>query len=154
MELELSTPALLFSAITLLMLAYTNRFLAMANLIRGLNGQYRERPDDMQLLGQLKNLRKRMIMIKYMQIFGVISFLICVVCMFLIYKKFDTAANVTFMMSMVALLVSLGISLWEINLSTKALSIELSGMEEVLKNSRGGSTGLKFKDSKPSSAKS
>ncbi|AWW29740.1 DUF2721 domain-containing protein [Echinicola strongylocentroti] len=152
MELELSTPALLFSAITLLMLAYTNRFLAMANLIRGLNERYREHPDDMQLLGQLHNLRKRMIMIKYMQIFGVISFLICVVCMFLIYRKFDTAANVTFMMSMLALLISLGISLWEINLSTKALSIELSGMEEVLKKAKGGALGLRFKDSKhPSS---
>ncbi|GGF40359.1 DUF2721 domain-containing protein [Echinicola rosea] len=150
MELELSTPALLFSAITLLMLAYTNRFLAMASLIRGLNERYREHPDDMQLLGQLQNLRKRMIMIKYMQIFGVISFLICVVCMFLIYRKFDTAANVTFMMSMLALLVSLGISLWEINLSTKALSIELSGMEEVLKKAKGGALGLKFKDSKQS----
>ncbi|GGZ41577.1 membrane protein [Echinicola pacifica] len=136
MELQLSTPALLFSAITLLMLAYTNRFLAMASLIRGLSERYREKPDDVRLMEQLKSLRQRTIMIKNMQTFGVLSFLLCVICMFLIYKEIETWANITFMLSMVALLISLGISLWEIILSTRALSIELSGMEEVFKKSR------------------
>jgi len=154
MELELSTPALLFSAITLLMLAYTNRFLAMANLIRGLNERYREKPDDVQILEQLKNLKKRVYMIKNMQIFGVLSFLLCVVCMFLIYRRFDTAANIIFMMSMIALLISLGISLWEINLSTKALNIELGGMEEVFKNAGENSLGFKSKHPGQSPSKS
>ncbi|MBD8490137.1 DUF2721 domain-containing protein [Echinicola sp. CAU 1574] len=153
MELELSTPALLFSAITLLMLAYTNRFLAMASLIRGLNERYRENPEEVLLLEQLKNLRKRVHMIKNMQIFGVVSFLLCVICMFLIYQEFKMAANVVFMLSMISLLISLFISLMEINLSTKALNIELGDMEESFRQSKGPFKFM-FKDSKDPSIKS
>lgn len=150
MQLELSTPALLFSAITLLMLAYTNRFLAMASLIRGLNERYRENPEEVLLLEQLKNLRKRVNMIKNMQIFGVLSFLLCVICMFLIYQEIKTAANIVFMLSMIALLVSLLISLIEINLSTKALNIELGGMEETFKKSKGPFTFMFKEPNNPS----
>lgn len=132
MELELSTPALLFSAITLLMLAYTNRFLALAGLIRNLHHIHLESPDKMVIIQQIKNLKRRLNMIKNMQIFGVLSFLLCVVCMFLIYQAFSMAANIVFMLSMVSLLVSLFISLLEIQISTKALNIELGDMEEVL----------------------
>lgn len=132
MELQLSTPALLFSAITLLMLAYTNRFLAMANLIRGLHKKYLAGSDQGVIIAQIKNLRKRLTMIKNMQIFGVISFLLCVICMFLLYKGFREAANITFMASMLCLLISLFISLMELQISTKALNIELSDMEDVL----------------------
>ena len=71
-------------------------------------------------------------MIKNMQVFGVLSFLLCVICMFLIYQGFSMAANIVFMLSMVSLLVSLFISLLEIQISTKALNIELGDMEEVL----------------------
>ncbi|EPR65046.1 DUF2721 domain-containing protein [Cyclobacterium qasimii] len=133
MELTLSTPALLFSAITLLMLAYTNRFLAMANLIRGLHKEYKE--DSMGeevIIGQIKNLKKRLTMIKNMQTYGVISFFLCVICMFLLYQDFDIAANWVFMASMLSLLVSLGISLAEIQISNNALNIELSDIEDLL----------------------
>ncbi|AKP52528.1 DUF2721 domain-containing protein [Cyclobacterium amurskyense] len=133
MELTLSTPALLFSAITLLMLAYTNRFLAMANLIRGLHKEYKE--DSMEedvIIGQIKNLKKRLTMIKNMQTYGVISFFLCVICMFLLYQDFDTAANWVFMASMLCLLISLGISLAEIQISNNALNIELSDIEDLL----------------------
>ncbi|MDN3668160.1 DUF2721 domain-containing protein [Echinicola jeungdonensis] len=145
MELELSTPALLFSAITLLMLAYTNRFLAIASLIRGLHDRHLERPDETLIVEQLRNLRRRVFMIKSMQIFGVLSFLLCVVCMFLIYQEFKMAANITFMLSMIALLISLFISLLEINLSTKALKIELGDLDEMLKKSEGGPLDFMFK---------
>jgi hypothetical protein len=132
MELQLSTPALLFSAITLLMLAYTNRFLAMANLIRGLHKQYLKAPDEKVIIEQIKNLKKRVNMIKNMQIFGVLSFLLCVACMFLLYQEINQAANITFMASMLSLLVSLAISLSEIHISTNALNLELSDMVDVL----------------------
>ncbi|EON78730.1 hypothetical protein ADIS_0627 [Lunatimonas lonarensis] len=132
MELQLSTPALLFSAITLLMLAYTNRFLAMANLIRGLHKQYLKAPDEKVIIEQIKNLKKRVNMIKNMQIFGVLSFLLCVACMFLLYQEINQAANITFMGSMLSLLVSLAISLSEIHISTNALNLELSDMVDVL----------------------
>ncbi|NHE59494.1 DUF2721 domain-containing protein [Cyclobacterium plantarum] len=140
MELQLSTPALLFSAITLLMLAYTNRFLAMANLIRGLHKKYLESTrQEKAIIGQIKNLRKRLHMIKNMQIFGVLSFLLCVICMFLLYQEFITAANWVFMGSMLCLLISLGISLVELQISNNALNIELSDMEDVLSKQQGSS---------------
>ncbi|MEX2565650.1 MAG: DUF2721 domain-containing protein [Cyclobacteriaceae bacterium] len=136
MELQLSTPALLFSAITLLMLAYTNRFLAMANLIRGLHKKYLESShQEKAIIGQIYNLRRRLNMIKNMQIFGVLSFLLCVICMFMLYQEFRMAANLTFMGSMLCLLISLIISLVELQISTRALNIELSDMEDVLNHS-------------------
>jgi len=142
MELELSTPALLFSAITLLMLAYTNRFLALASLIRNLHEIHQKQPGQHIVIDQIKNLKRRLNMIKNMQIFGVISFLLCVVCMFMIYQKFTSLANLTFILSMLALLISLFLSLMEIHISTKALNIELADMEDVL-NSNGNKSGFK-----------
>lgn len=131
MELQLSTPALLFSAITLLMLAFTNRFLAIANLIRGLHKKYVQEPDQEIIVEQIHNLRRRLTLIKKMQLFGVFSFLLCVICMFLLFQGYNFAANWVFVMSMVSLLISLGISLIEIQISTKALNLELSDMEEI-----------------------
>ncbi|MEY2705226.1 MAG: DUF2721 domain-containing protein [Bacteroidota bacterium] len=138
MELQLSTPALLFSAITLLMLAYTNRFLAIATLIRGLHKNYLKAPDQEIIVEQIQNLRKRLNLIKNMQWFGVFSFLLCVSCMFLLFKGFTSAANWVFMGSMLSLLISLGISLVEIQISTKALNLELSDMEGLFQERKGG----------------
>nr|WP_287939314.1 DUF2721 domain-containing protein [Algoriphagus sp.] len=131
MELQLSTPALLFSAITLLMLAFTNRFLAIATLIRGLHKNYLKDPDQEIIVEQIHNLRRRLTLIKNMQLFGVFSFLMCVICMFLLFRGYTSAANWVFVASMVSLLISLGISLVEIQISTKALNLELSDMEGI-----------------------
>ncbi|WP_144603899.1 DUF2721 domain-containing protein [Algoriphagus algorifonticola] len=136
MELQLSTPALLFSAITLLMLAFTNRFLAIASLIRGLHKNYMKSPDQEIIVEQIHNLRRRLTLIKNMQLFGVFSFLLCIICMYLLFQGYTVAANWVFVGSMGALLVSLGLSLIEIQISTKALNLELSDMEEVFEKRR------------------
>lgn len=133
MEISFNTPALLFPAITLLLLAYTNRFLAIANLIRKLHDEYitgKKRPE---LLAQLRNLKKRINYIRQMQALGVFSFLCCVVCMFSIYKGWSKAAEYIFAVSLLSLLASLIISLIEIFLSTKALELELGDIEELEK---------------------
>ena len=129
MSISINTPALLFPAITLLLLAYTNRFLAVATLIRNLHKKYLEVPEQKIIIGQIENLRKRIHLIKWMQIFGVISFVFCVSSMFLIYRDENTLANLTFGLSMISLLTSLMISLRELFISTKALDMELSDME-------------------------
>lgn len=133
MELELSTPALLFSAITLLMLAFTNRFLAIASLIRSLHKNYMDSSEQELIVEQLTNLRKRLSLIKNMQLFGVFSFLLCVVCMYLLFRGYTDAANWVFVGSMASLLIALGLSLIEIQISTKALNLELKDMEDVFK---------------------
>ena len=133
MEISFNTPALLFPAITLLLLAYTNRFLAIANLIRKLHDEYISGKKSAQLLAQLHNLKKRINYIRQMQALGVLSFLCCVICMFSIYKEWTKPAEYIFAASLLSLLASLIISLVEIFLSTRALELELSDIEELEK---------------------
>lgn len=130
MQIEISTPALLFPAITLLLLAFTNRFLAIATLIRSLHGKHKQNPDKTILFAQIKNLRQRLNMIRWMQAFGIISFLFTVICMFLLFQNLSVMANYAFGASLLALLLSLAVSLIEIQISTKALKLELSDMEQ------------------------
>ncbi len=128
MEIDISTPALLFSAITLLMLAYTNRFLALAALIRQYTALYREKRDK-SILKQIHNFNIRLRVIKYTQIFGVLSFLFCVMSMFLIFINRIIPAEIVFGMSLCLLFTSLALSLQELFLSIGALKIEMDGID-------------------------
>src|SRR5210317_2034634 len=129
MEINLTTPALLFPAISLLLLAYTNRFLTIATLIRSLHSEYKKNPDEL-MLGQIKNLRLRVKLIRNMQAFGVLSLLLCVVCMFVIFNGNLPLAEIIFGISLILLILSLAVSAWEIQISVKALNIQLSDIEE------------------------
>jgi hypothetical protein len=132
MEISVNTPALLFPAITLLMLAYTNRFLALAKLIRELHTKYKLINEDHEIIHQqIKNLKTRLNLIRQMQFSGIFSFLLCVLCMLFVYFQHTDWAAVTFGASLFSLLISLALSLSEISISTKALEIELKDMEEV-----------------------
>jgi Protein of unknown function (DUF2721) len=130
--LSINTPALLFPAITLLMLAYTNRFLTLGTLVRKLHDDYAKGNREKHLLGQITNIRSRLNLIRYMQGFGVVSFLSCVSCMFLLFRNLEDAAYLVFGFSLLCLIVSMLLSLVEINKSTKAIELELSDMEEVI----------------------
>ncbi len=130
MKLTIATPALLFSAISLLLLAYTNRFLTIAQLVRTLHGKYKENRDKI-IYGQIRNLRKRINLIRNMQIFGLISLLLCVVCMFLLYIEWNAIAEIVFGIALLLLIISLGLSAWEIQISVKALNLHLSDIEEL-----------------------
>lgn len=129
MDIQLGTPALLFPAISLLLLAYTNRFLAIASLIRGLHARYRENPDVL-LIGQIQNLRRRVYLIRNMQALGVMSLLVCVACMLLVFAGYLMAAKVLFGVSLLLLMGSLGLSVREIQLSVVALNIQLGDLEQ------------------------
>jgi hypothetical protein len=130
-EISINTPALLFPAITLLMLAYTNRFLALATLIRNLHAQYKQVEDKRTIIHeQIKNLKRRLVLIKQMQGSGITSFFFCVLCMFFVYLEQQLWASVTFGASLLLLLWSLALSLNEIYISTRALEIELKDMEK------------------------
>ena len=130
MDINLTTPALLFPAISLLLLAYTNRFLTLATLIRSLHAKYKEDPHDV-ILGQIKNLRKRVVLIRNMQAFGVLSLLLCVICMFLLFADEQMAGRYTFGVSLILLIISLALSVYEIQISVRALKLQLSDMEEL-----------------------
>ena len=129
MKLSLATPALLFSAFSLLLLAYTNRFLTIAQLVRTLHTKYKENRSHI-IFGQIKNLRKRIIIIRNMQVFGIISLLLCVVCMFMLYVELTAIAEIIFGVALVLLIASLALSAWEIQISVKALNLHLGDIEE------------------------
>ena len=126
--MDLTTPALLFPALSLLLLAYTNRFLALANLIRQLHSQYADDPSGI-VMGQILNLQRRIALIKFMQIFGVSSLLLCVVTMALLFFDFEVAGDIIFAVSLVSMMISLAASLAELFMSSTALSLQLSDME-------------------------
>jgi hypothetical protein len=127
--INIGTPALLFPALSLLMLAYTNRFLTIANLIRKLHDELRSGGPG-QLLEQIRNLQKRIRLIKAMQIFGVLSLLLCVLTMFLLFVGGKLAAEILFALSLAAMIVSLVLSLRELFISVDALNVQLSDLEE------------------------
>jgi hypothetical protein len=129
MEISLTTPALLFPAISLLLLAYTNRFLAIATLIRNLHEKYENEPNKI-LIEQIRNLRKRVYLIRNMQFLGVFSLLLCVVCMFVLFWGQMEVGQWLFGISLVLLMFSLSLSVIEIQISVKALNIQIGNMEK------------------------
>ena len=135
MKLELTTPALLFPAISLLLLAYTNRFLHLAALIRSLHGQYKQTPDPI-IIAQIVNLRFRLHLIRNMQSLGVSGLFGCVLCMFVLFVGWVCVATLIFAVSLLLVLGSLAFSIWEIRLSARALDLHLSDLEELQKGQR------------------
>ena len=128
MQLTLTIPALLFPAVSLTMLAYNARYLAIAALIRQLHKQFEETQDS-PLKRQIESLRKRLNIIKNMQATAIGSFLLAAISMFLIYVEMNVFANIIFGISLILLMISLVLSLIEVQLSTKALGIQLKKME-------------------------
>jgi hypothetical protein len=129
MNISLTTPALLFPAISLLMLAYTNRFLTLATIIRTLHDRYYASRDE-NLFGQIANLRYRVGLIRNMQIYGVLSLIFCVVSMFTVFIGWEATGQWSFGIAMLLMLISLGISLRELQISGGALDLLLKDMEE------------------------
>jgi hypothetical protein len=131
MDININTPALLFPAVSLIMLAYTNRFLALASVVRNLHDRYHNLDDTKKPLihAQIKNLRIRMRIIRNMQILGVSSFIIAIVCMYAITIGKMETASFLFASSLVLFAVSLVLSLWELFISTRSIEIELSDLE-------------------------
>ena len=128
-ELTLTTPALLFSAVSLILLAYTNRFLSYAQLVRTLKEQHLQHPSKVTR-AQIDNLRRRLHLTRTMQILGVSSLFLCVVTMFLLYVGFFVLSAYVFGAALLLLIGSLGVSIWEIQISVRALEIHLHDMEK------------------------
>jgi hypothetical protein len=127
MTLHIETPALLFSATSLILLAYTNRFLTLATIIRGLKKAYKEKENRMILL-EIKNLNLRLTLIRYMQMAGVLSLFLSVFTMLVLFLDYQLTGIYLFGFSLLSLLLSLGLCFWEINISVDALRLHLSDL--------------------------
>ena len=130
-ELSLTPPALLFSAVSLILLAYTNRFLSYAQLVRTLKEQHLQHPSKVTR-AQIDNLRRRLHLTRTMQLLGVTSLFLCVVTMFLLYVGLILLSAYVFGAALLLLGGSLGVSIWEIQISVRALEIHLKDMENPL----------------------
>jgi len=129
MEITLTTPALLFPAISLMLVAYTNRFLALGSRIRVLHSQYKENPEEI-LFSQINSLRKRVLLIRNMQACGVASLFCCVLCMFALFAGKIMLGKVIFGFSLLLMMGSLALSLQEILMSVQTLNLELSSIKK------------------------
>ena len=129
MQITFATPALIFPAISLLLLAYTNKFLAIASLIRNLHDRY-QKDNQPVLREQIRHLRRRLNLIRLMQTFGIASFLTCFCCMFLLFWGKQAAATVAFAVGLVLMMASLSLSLLEIWISAGALRLLLKNFED------------------------
>jgi uncharacterized membrane protein YcfT len=132
MTLSIETPALLFSATSLILLAYTNRFLTIAQIIRSLKKTYEDNHNKSILL-EIKNLNLLLTLIRYMQLFGVMCLFLSVFAMLLLYIGQETIGIYIFGASLLSLLISLGISFWEISISVRALRVHLQDLSEHIK---------------------
>ena len=130
MDINITTPALLFSAISLLMVAYTNRFVAIANRIRQFRTIYEDKPS-LRIYKQIKNFKKRIRIIRDMQFLAITSFLFCVLSMIAVYANQNFTAKILFAVSLISLMCSLVFALVEIYISSDALEVELSDLEEI-----------------------
>ena len=129
MELSVNIPALLFPAISLIMLAYTNRFLALSNRVRMLHDKYQLIEQRHIVFGQIKNLKYRLKLVQNMQTYGVATLLSSILCMFFIFIEYQAVAKFIFAVSLITFSISIFLSFIEIRLSTKAIELELSDME-------------------------
>lgn len=128
-ELNLTTPSLLFSAISLILLAYTNRFLSYASVVRSLNEKYQENPDkDPTTLNQIRNFVLRLRLIRAMQTLGAGSLIFCLAAMFLYFINLTLPAEIFFGIGMIMLACSLGLCIWEVQISTEAISLHLQNI--------------------------
>lgn len=129
MDFSLTTPALLFPTVSLLLLAYTNRFLTLATIIRNLHDRY-QNDHSANLLRQIANLRYRVYLIRNTQIYGTLSLLFCVVSMFALFAGWLTGGQWSFAIALILMIVSLGISLRELQISVGALDLLLMELED------------------------
>lgn len=128
MEFTFATPALLFPAVSLLFISYTNRFISYADLVRRLHERWRTEGST-DVARQITNLRRRIVMIRNMQIAGAFSLLSCVVCMILLFFGLTVAAETLFAVALFAMLLSLGLLVVEVSISVKALEVQLGDLE-------------------------
>ncbi len=126
-ELTISVPTLFFSALSIMVLAYSSKFFAYGNIIRKLHQEYKSSPDE-DIINQIKNLRRRLSIIRNMQICGITGLLLCVISMFNIYIDNNNLATYIFGIALILFICALLFIIKEILISTKALELKLKNL--------------------------
>ena len=135
MDLTISTPALIFPSISFLLIAYSNRFLAIAGLIRDLKNKFSDNKEEI-LIKQIKNLRYRLRLIRWMQGVAVFGMLLALLSILALYLEVSLLGSIFFILSAISVTTSLCIALVEIMFSGRALDLELEDIQEHMKEKR------------------
>lgn len=130
MDYTFSVPALVFSAVSLLMLGYTNRFLTLSELVRSLHKRYVDsNGEDQSAKGQIDNLSTRLKLIRWTQLFGAFAFALATAAM-IIFLFSTTISFYIFISALVSLLISLALLMFELQISINAINIQLDEMKD------------------------
>jgi hypothetical protein len=140
MDFTFSTPALLFPAVSLLFISYTNRFVSYADLVRRLHEQWRTDGSPVVAM-QIANLRRRIVLIRNMQIAGAVSLVLCVLCMGALFVGALATAEILFGVALLAMLGSLLLLVVEVSISVRALGLQLGDLEQAGESATPGSDG-------------
>ena len=133
-EFSITTPAVIFSAVSLLYIGYTSRFIAISNLVRDLKKEFVISHDEI-VIKQITNLRRRIEIIRNMQLLGILSLMLSILSMILLYKEWLWQGEMAFFVALCFLLLSMFFAIQEVLMSVDAINIDLSDIEE-LKNSK------------------
>jgi hypothetical protein len=128
MQIDFTTPALLLPAISLVLLAHTQRFLGLASVIRGLHEKLLHQPSP-ALAEQIASLTRRVMLVRNMQFLGVAGLLASVLAMLAIFAGRPGLGKTSVGIALVLLAASLALSLREIQLSVHALRLELGNVD-------------------------
>ena len=118
----------MFPAVSLLFLSYTNRFLHLSALIRTLHSDWLELRDNL-LLDQITNLRRRLVLIRWMQLLGALSLFCSVASMLAVAFSWQVFAMSSFIVALSFMAFSLAGLTVEIWISGGALRIMLMSLE-------------------------
>jgi hypothetical protein len=123
LALNPAVPALIFPAISLLFLAYTNRFLGLTAVARKmLAAHLAEAQPHWEV--QLINIRRRLHLIRQMQMMGLGSIILAALSMGALVNAFERLGQGLFVCSLVCFIGSMGICVHEIKLSIDAIEVE------------------------------
>ncbi len=126
MTIPITTPALLFPAIAILMLGYVNRYIGAASVIRAITKDYSTGHRRVQVVEQLQIMQKRIGLFRYMLEIGAFALAMACLSMFLIFVDKQQAGNLVFGLSLVAMITSTLVSFYETVLSNQSLNIEIN----------------------------
>ena len=125
MAMDINTPALLFPAIAILTLGYVNRYLGTAGVVRTIKKDYDSGYSHTNVVGQLAILKKRIELSRYMISIAISALILACLSMFFIFLDMNSVGIAIFSASVVGMILSMMLSLYETKLSNKSLFIEI-----------------------------
>lgn len=127
----IQTPALLFPTVSLLMLAYTNRFLGITSVIRKLHADMsRDEKNHAFYLSQINSLSQRIGLIILAQKTGVSALLSCVLSMVAIFFNIQVSIGL-FALALTFMASSLIFIFRELSISKQALAYILEDCKKI-----------------------